>query len=81
MLKGSFYPTLGTKQERAEGGASVVLRLSDPQGIDLEHTDFVQNQIDEAMKMNAESYSVIADEAWDAEFKDHPVKTGKVSRT
>jgi ubiquinone/menaquinone biosynthesis C-methylase UbiE len=40
------------------------LRLSDPQGIDLEHTDFVQNQIDEAMKMNAESYSVIADEVF-----------------
>ena len=46
-----------------------------------EGADEIFTGLADSMDDYARRYSVIADEAWDAEFKDHPVKTGKVSRT
>ncbi|QEM68440.1 radical SAM protein [Geobacter sp. FeAm09] len=46
-----------------------------------EGADEIFTGLADSMDDYSRRYGEIADEAWEAEFKDHPVKTGKVSHT
>jgi N-acyl-L-homoserine lactone synthetase len=46
-----------------------------------EGADEIFTGLADSMDDYARRYGEIADEAWDSEFKDHPVNTGRASRT